>query len=683
MTTSLTFLGALKKHVAFKCLLTIRGSEDIYMSGITQWSQSLLAQQVMNGEFQELVSRLQRPPLVVRLIVTHSICKHLWLHSSATSGVNSGIDEHMNDFVSHFLPAFVDAYGHGHPHLQSARHICMIASLVVQASTDIATVQKWIALWRGLGDINIDLKRLCFYLDWSCRVKERKYQVKRGVSGIYDLQLCVSTTTLHTDSAGRAQLVPQMGEAERLSPPIPMFLTEGESNADTVLLLNILAFRFYDVGQPVESLATLRAAVSARRRLNREQLAFNDAVYATWFHVLHCRLRDIGRHTDALIAIQKSTKIFGTLAARHPKKYSTNFVKSLDSLHTHLFDLGRGIEAAAVVQQAVQAFQGITVDEPETLSPHMIRLMTLYGNGLTRLERQSEALSAFQEAVSLRQHTALPSPSWADAKLAKSLYALSESLSTRGKYEESLVAISQAVLLYQGFASEQPAYNCSMAKSLRRLSHCLTDTGRHGASLIAQQEALILFAAPAMEQPITYRHFLQKSTRFRSVYLAESGGIGHLDECAAILGLQDVYKEVSLAEPAMLNHYMAGALSSLSGSLSDRLFDLGQPEQGFVAILQVAQVQRAYGKPISALCNGYLIKALLRLSYSLSDFSDPREDLVHVQSIVTIYRKLTPFQSAKHNVTLVSWLHKLSAILLALGESDEAMTIIREAENTR
>ncbi|KAF7967310.1 hypothetical protein HWV62_34737 [Athelia sp. TMB] len=240
--------------------------------------------------------------------------------------------------------------------------------------------------------------------------------------------------------------------------------------------------------------------------------------------VLSNRLSDLGRHEEALAAIQEAVRLLRTLAAERPQAFNAALALSLNNLSVDLSSQGRHGEALAAIQEAVGLRRALAAERPEAFNAALAESLNNLSNRLSDHGRHEEALAAIQEAVGLRRALAAERPAAFNAVLAESLNNLSAELSDHGRHEEALAVNQEAVVLRRALAAERPAaFNADLADSLFSISIDFSGLGRHEEALEAAQESVDMFRSLAVERPKVFTSKLSNGLWQLSLCLSASG----------------------------------------------------------------------------------------------------------------------------------------------------------------
>ncbi len=118
------------------------------------------------------------------------------------------------------------------------------------------------------------------------------------------------------------------------------------------------------------------AVQDAARQLLQAQTARQDptplrADHAGLLNDLAIRLGDLGRHEEALAAIEEAVELRRALAAARPDAYLPDLATSLNNLANLLGTLGRHEEALAAIEEAVELRRALAAARPDAYLPDL------------------------------------------------------------------------------------------------------------------------------------------------------------------------------------------------------------------------------------------------------------------------------------------------------------------------
>ncbi|MFF0186662.1 tetratricopeptide repeat-containing serine protease family protein, partial [Streptomyces sp. NPDC005244] len=174
-----------------------------------------------------------------------------------------------------------------------------------------------------------------------------------------------------------ATLVPVVIEvATQTETPTPLLhaLNQITDAPDTTIdTLRQLSDRFPDTSHNLAETAAHLA-----QRLTDHYLALTatdpDAFlpdFATSLSNLSVRLGELGRHEDALAAIEEALTVRRKLAAARPDAFLPDLATSLHNLSVRLWELGRHEEALATIEEAVTVRRKLAAARPDVLLPDL------------------------------------------------------------------------------------------------------------------------------------------------------------------------------------------------------------------------------------------------------------------------------------------------------------------------
>ncbi|KAF7964708.1 hypothetical protein HWV62_3691, partial [Athelia sp. TMB] len=449
-------------------------------------------------------------------------------------------------------------------------------------------------------------------------------------------------------------------------------LYDEASQAETLYELSI---RLHYEGRLEEGLAAAEDSVHLRRVVVAQQTAKSKVKLGS---PLRYFLPNVGR--VALNRIRKAIHPRQNGMEERPETVHVfeKLTNSLIVLSNHLSDLGRHEEALAAIQEAVRLLRTLAAERPEAFNAALAVSLNNLSLRLSNHGHHEEALAAIQEAVKLHRALAAERPAAFNAALAQSLNNLSNRLSNHGRHEEALAAIQEAVRLGRALAAERPvAFNADLALSLNNLSIRLSNLGRHAEALAAIQEAVGLRRALAAERPAAFNAVLASSLNSLSNRLSDHGR--HEEALAAIQEAVRLHRALAAERPEAFNAGLAASLNNLSIRLSAH----GQHEEALVANQEAVGLRRALAAERPAPFNADLARSLYNLSFDLSSFGRHEDALEVIQESTGLYRALAAERPKVFTSDLSENLERLSRCLSASGREEEAQIILDEAQSLR
>jgi tetratricopeptide (TPR) repeat protein len=247
---------------------------------------------------------------------------------------------------------------------------------------------------------------------------------------------------------------------------------------------------------------TQRLAILCQQEAERTNEPLAWARTAALFNNLANRLRDLGRHGEALTAAEEAVRLRRALAAARPDAFTPNLARSLHSLATMLSDVGRREEALTVAEEAVRLYRALVAARPAAFTRDLAALLNNLANSLSALGRREEALTVVEEAIRVYRALAATRPDDFTPDLAGSLNNLANILRALGRRKEALTAAEEAVRLGRALAAARPdAFTSDLALSLHNLAIMLSELGRREEALAAAERAVGHYRALAEARP--------------------------------------------------------------------------------------------------------------------------------------------------------------------------------------
>jgi tetratricopeptide (TPR) repeat protein len=188
-------------------------------------------------------------------------------------------------------------------------------------------------------------------------------------------------------------------------------------------------------------------------------------------------------------------------AADHdPQLHTPTLAAVLNNQSNRLSEMGRHEDALTAIEEAVTIRRQLADARPDAFLPNLAMSLNNQSAMLSKLGRREDALIAIEEAVTIRRQLADARPDAFLPDLAMSLNNQSTVLRDLGRHEDALTAIEKAVTHYRRLADARPdAFLPNLATSLNNQSDMLSDLGRREHALTAIDEALQLML-PILER---------------------------------------------------------------------------------------------------------------------------------------------------------------------------------------
>ncbi len=221
---------------------------------------------------------------------------------------------------------------------------------------------------------------------------------------------------------------------------------------------------------------------------------------------LGVQLSELGRHAEAVTAVDEAVTIRRRLAEADPAGHLPDLASSLNNLGRQLAELSRGDESLAAVEEAVAAYRQLARRTPDASLPELATTLDGLSSRLAEIGRREDGLAAVDEAVTVVYRRLAHTD--ADAflpDLASALDKQSTHLDELGRRKEGLAAIEEAVAVYRQLAHTDPdAYLPQLATALSNLSIHLDELGRRKEGLAAIEEAVAVFRRLVHTNPATF-----------------------------------------------------------------------------------------------------------------------------------------------------------------------------------
>ncbi|KAF7964644.1 hypothetical protein HWV62_4523 [Athelia sp. TMB] len=136
-----------------------------------------------------------------------------------------------------------------------------------------------------------------------------------------------------------------------------------------------------------------------RRDLETENATKTRAELATSLQDLYHRLFMLGRHEEALAAIQEALNLYRTGLAERPPKLDANLANSLHDLSIQLANCGRNEDAKKATEEATTLHQALTGERSALLNADNEAVLQSLGTVLHKIERIADATADMAGAM--------------------------------------------------------------------------------------------------------------------------------------------------------------------------------------------------------------------------------------------------------------------------------------------
>ncbi|KAF7970637.1 hypothetical protein HWV62_23362 [Athelia sp. TMB] len=152
--------------------------------------------------------------------------------------------------------------------------------------------------------------------------------------------------------------------------------------------------------ESIEKLANLCLRVmDLRRTPAAEQVAGTSIELATSLHALYLRLCTLGRHKEALTAIQEALFLCQARAMERPVTFDASLANSLDQLSTQLDNCGQSEDAAKATEEAVVLRQALAEERSVSLNAENKAVLQSMGTVLTKIKRIVDATAGMVDTL--------------------------------------------------------------------------------------------------------------------------------------------------------------------------------------------------------------------------------------------------------------------------------------------
>jgi tetratricopeptide (TPR) repeat protein len=395
---------------------------------------------------------------------------------------------------------------------------------------------------------------------------------------------------------------------------------------------------------------------------------------AIWLHSYGVLLSGLGKHDQALTAIEEAIAIRDEQARNDPETSLPDLASSLNSRSDLLRLLGQRAEALAAAEEAVAICRRLAETDPALFLSEVAGSLNNLANSLSELGRREDALAAMTEAVGIHRDLFSKQPEAFRSDLAMSLNNQAGRSWEAGRPEEALATITEAVALRRQLASAWPdAFLPDLALSLVNQSVYLGALQRRGEALTAVQAAADIFRGLAHAHPDAYMGELATALNNEAGSLAD---LGQLEEATNLIR-EAVTKGRELAE-GHPDAFLPGLAMSLN-NMARRLTDIGQLEQALDAAEEAVAIYRDLAQAHPNAFRPQLSTSLATRSDCLSELGRRKEALSSAEEAVAICRELAQAYPEAFLPDLASLLDSQSTRLWDLGRPGEALIVGEKA----
>lgn len=255
-----------------------------------------------------------------------------------------------------------------------------------------------------------------------------------------------------------------------------------------------------------ESVAMMREAVDTYRRCAAGDPDVYDKDLAAELTNLTGALIGINRFADALTPARDATSIFSRLPGLDLETASAQ-----RNLAIVLGNLGRHAEAVPAIESAVAIFRQLSRERPQVYTADLADSLHTLGNQLARVERHDEALVAAEESVGILRRLAAVNPAAHERGLALGLTSLANRLSAAGDHTSAVAVGEEAVNIAHRAAGPTPV----LGVALNNLARHLARNGDADLAAATANEAVATWRAIADVNPAAYGDRLDRAVALR------------------------------------------------------------------------------------------------------------------------------------------------------------------------
>lgn len=348
---------------------------------------------------------------------------------------------------------------------------------------------------------------------------------------------------------------------------------------DYAKALNNLSNRYADFGRHEEALAAIESSVLIRSRLTgkliaeltpdqamtadnlskAESLLESFDGHAMALNNLSTRLSVLGRHLEALEAVEKSLNGCRLLAENDPEKYLPELARITGNRGVRLSAMGRRQEALEALESALASLRPLAERRPDTYLPDLARLLSNTAVELGALGKTEEALVAAQQSVATYRVLDQGHPGGPYLPdLARVVCNLSARLTAAGRTQDALASADEAVALYGRLVEDYPdTYQAELGTALERRFLRLAELNRPYDALQTVTDAVTIFRSLAEHLPDRHRPELARNLYYLAGVLTAQGR--RQRSLAAINESIGIHRFLAAANPGQYESALAQA----------------------------------------------------------------------------------------------------------------------------
>ncbi|PXX16765.1 tetratricopeptide repeat protein [Nitrosomonas ureae] len=242
---------------------------------------------------------------------------------------------------------------------------------------------------------------------------------------------------------------------------------------------------------PQYSVSLRSFSVRVYQALLSQSVAEDLPEQALIFNNLGSLYGELGRHEEALEAVQRAVEMRECLNAKNPGVFERDLGGSLNNLGIRYDKLGFLEKALEATQHSVEIYERLSEKKPNAFEAYLAIILNSLGNRYRKLGYRKKALQAGQRSLEILERLSAKNPDAFESDMAKSLNSLGGFYSELGHCKEALKVARRAVEIYERLNAKNPdAFEPDLASSLNNLGLFYSELKLHQEALGAAQRAV-------------------------------------------------------------------------------------------------------------------------------------------------------------------------------------------------
>ncbi|MER2512401.1 MAG: tetratricopeptide repeat protein [Nitrosomonas ureae] len=285
-----------------------------------------------------------------------------------------------------------------------------------------------------------------------------------------------------------------------------------EDLPEQALIFNNLGSLYGELGRHEEALEAVQRAVEIRECLNEKNPGVIELDLGGSLNNLGIRYDKLGFLEKALEATQRSVEIYERLSEKKPDVFEAYLAIILSSLGIRYGKLGYHKKALQAGQRSLEILENLSTKNPDAFESDLAKSLNSLGGFYSALGYRKEALEVTRRAVEIYERLSVKSPDAFEPDLASSLNNLGLFYSELKLYKEALGAAQRAVEIFErlsGIISDR--FEPDLAMSLNNLAGFCSVLGRREEALPAAQRAVKIYERLSGKNPNAFESGLAMS----------------------------------------------------------------------------------------------------------------------------------------------------------------------------